>query len=117
MAEYLLSLWQDDDHDVPNVDEMRRVVAQVEEFNAELISAGSWVYGNGLDSPAAATVVRAEGGEVSLTEGPFARSKDRMGGFWVIDAADSSAALEWAGKAAQASERPVELRPFERGES
>ena len=46
-----------------------------------------------------ATVVRAAGGDVSMTDGPYAETKEQMGGFWVIEAPDLDAALEWAGKA------------------
>ena len=48
-----------------------------------------------------------------MTDGPHAESKEQMGGFWVIEAADFDAALEWSGKAAAACEGPVELRPMQ----
>jgi hypothetical protein len=46
-----------------------------------------------------------------MTDGPYAETKEQMGGFWMIDAPDLETALEWAGKAATASEGPVEVRP------
>jgi hypothetical protein len=46
-----------------------------------------------------------------MTDGPYAETKEQMGGFWVIEAPDLDAALEWGGKAAAASEGPVEVRP------
>jgi hypothetical protein len=46
-----------------------------------------------------------------MTDGPYAETKEQMGGFWVIEASDLDAALEWAGKAAAASGETVELRP------
>jgi hypothetical protein len=58
-------------------------------------------------------VVRAAGGEISMTDGPYAESKEQMGGFWVIEAPDMDAALEWAKGAAAACEGPVEVRPFQ----
>ncbi len=48
-----------------------------------------------------------------MTDGPYAETKEQMGGFWVIDAADLDAALEWARGAATACEGPVELRPMQ----
>ena len=54
-------------------------------------------------------------GEVSMTDGPYAETKEQMGGFWVIEAADLDAALEWARQAAIACDGPVELRPFQDG--
>jgi hypothetical protein len=60
-----------------------------------------------------ATVVRVTGGEVSMTDGPYAESKEQMGGFWIVEAPDFDAALDWAAKAAAACEGPVEVRPME----
>ena len=48
-----------------------------------------------------------------MTDGPDAETKEQMGGFWVIEADDFDAALEWARKATVACEGPVELRPFQ----
>lgn len=116
MAQYLLSVWHDDEYEVDfSGDEMQRVVAQVDRFNTELEDAGAWVFGGGLHPASSATVVRPSAGDVSMTDGPFAESKEQMGGFWVIDAADFDMALDWARKAAVACEGPVEVRPFQDG--
>ena len=56
-------------------------------------------------------MVRAAGGDISMTDGPYAETKEQMGGFWVIEAPDLDAALGWAAKAAIACERPIEVRP------
>jgi len=90
-------------------------VAQVGNFNAELQAAGAWVFGGGLHPASSATVVRSSGGQVSMTDGPYAESKEQMGGFYVIEAADLDAALAWAAKASEACERPIEVRPFQDG--
>ena len=58
-------------------------------------------------------MLRFANGEVSMTDGPYAESKEQMGGFWVIEASDFDAALEWARKCSAACEGPVELRPFQ----
>ena len=117
MPQYLLSVWHDDAYDdlattTPAAD-MERMFAQVGAFNETLEQAGAWVFGCGLRPASTATVVRATGTDVSMTDGPYAESKEQMGGFWVIEAADLDAALEWAGKAAAACEGPVEVRPTE----
>jgi hypothetical protein len=115
MPQYLLSVCHDepyDDIDFTSPD-MQRIVAQVNEINAELEKAGAWVFAAGLRPVSTATVVRATDGEVSMTDGPYAETKEHMGGFWIIAAADLDAALDWAGKAAAACERPVEVRPTE----
>jgi hypothetical protein len=114
MAQYLLSVWHDEDYVVDfSGDDAQRLVAQVGAFNEQLMEAGSWVFAGGLHPASSATVVRATGGEVSMTDGPYAESKEQMGGFWVIEAADLDAALDWARRAAAACEGPVELRPLQ----
>ncbi len=114
MAQYLLSVWHDEDYVVDfSGDDAQRLVAQVGAFNEQLMEAGSWVFAGGLHPASSATVVRAIGGEVSMTDGPYAESKEQMGGFWVIEAADLDAALDWARRAAAACEGPVELRPLQ----
>jgi hypothetical protein len=72
------------------------------------------VFGAGLQPASSATVIRP-GETVSMTDGPYAETKEQMGGFWVIEAPDLDAALEWARKAAAACEGPVELRPMQDG--
>lgn len=115
MPQYLLSVWHDgpyDDLDFSSSD-IQRIVAQVGQFNATLEGAGAWVFGAGLRPASSATVVRSSGGDVSMTDGPYAETKEQMGGFWVIEAADLDAARDWARKAAAACEGPVELRPMQ----
>ena len=67
---------------------------QVDAFNDELQAAGAWVFGGGLHPADTATVVRvARRRGRSSTDGPFAETKEQLGGFWVIEAADLDAAL------------------------
>jgi hypothetical protein len=114
MPQYLLSVWHDDDYDLDfSSPEAQRQVAQVSEFNSELERGGVWVFGAGLHPASSATVVRSTGGDVSMTDGPYAETKEQMGGFWMIEAPDLDAALAWAGKAAAACEGPVEVRPVQ----
>ena len=58
-------------------------------------------------------MVRVKDGDVITTDGPFAETKEQLGGFWVIEAADLDAALAWAAKGAAACGAPVEVRPFQ----
>lgn len=114
MTQYLLSVWHDEDFVVDfSGDDMQRLAAQVDSFNKEVEAAGVWVFGGGLTPAASATVVRAGADGVSMTDGPYAESKEVMGGFWIIEASDLDAALAWARKAAAACEGPVEVRPFQ----
>ena len=116
MTQYMLSVWHDDeatyDMDV-NSPEVQRMFTQVDAFNTEVQAAGAWVFGGGLQPASSATVVRNTSGDVSMTDGPYAESKEQMGGFWIIEAPDLDAALDWARKGAAACEGPVEVRPFQ----
>jgi hypothetical protein len=114
MAQYLLSVWHDDTYELDfSSAEAQRLFAQVDTFNNEMQAAGAWVFGGGLHPASSASVVRSTGGEVSMTDGPYAESKEQMGGFWIVEAADLDAALAWARGAAAACEGPVEVRPFQ----
>jgi hypothetical protein len=115
MPQYLLSVWHDEPYDSVDFSspDVQRVGAQVGALNAELEKAGAWVFGTGLRPVSSATVVRTAGTDFSMTDGPYAETKEQMGGFWIIEAADLDAALEWARKAAAACEGPVEVRPTE----
>ena len=98
---------------LPPAEEMQRAYQAVDAFNQEVQAAGAWVFAGGLHPSSTATVVRAQGGQVVTTDGPYAETKEQIGGFWVIKAADLDAALDWAAKGSAACGWPVEVRPFQ----
>jgi hypothetical protein len=113
MPQYMLTVWHDDDYDDLDLSapEIQLQMAKTGEVTAEMERAGAWVFTAGLRPASSATVVRATGSDISMTDGPYAETKEQMGGFWVIEAPDLDAALEWAVKASDACERPIEVRP------
>ena len=113
MAQYLLSVHMVEGEPEPPADVIQQMYADVEKVNAELQSSGVWVFAGGLEPANIATTVRYENDEVITTDGPFAETKEQLGGFWVIDVPDLDAALAWAGKACKACQAPVEVRPFQ----
>lgn len=114
MPQYLMSVWHDAEYVVDfESPDAQRMFAQVGALNQEMMDAGVWVFANGLMPVSSATTFRNEGGKVSMIDGPYAETKEQMGGFWVIEAADLDAALGWARKATVACEGPVEVRPFQ----
>ncbi len=114
MAQYMLSVWHSEKYPVPtDPDVMQRTMKQVDAFNAEVMAAGVWVFGGGLTDPSSATVVSAMDGEPVMTDGPFAETKEQLGGFWIIEAPDLAVALDWARQASVACMEPVEVRPFQ----
>jgi hypothetical protein len=92
---------------------MQQAFQDVEAFNSELQAKGAWVFAGGLHPADTATVVRFKDGEVLTTDGPFAETKEHLGGFWVVKADDLDAALAWAAKGSAACKGPVEVRPFQ----
>ena len=110
--QYMLAVHSIDEAPQLSPEEMQTAFAQVDRVNAELQSAGAWVFGGGLLAPETATVVRVQGGATTMTDGPFAETKEQLGGFWVIQCKDLDEALAWAEKCAEACMNPVEVRPF-----
>jgi hypothetical protein len=113
MTQYLLAVHHSPAAPPPPPEDMQTAFRQVDQFNEELKAAGAWVFGGGLHAPEIATVVRVEAGEAIITDGPFAETKEQLGGFWIITAPDLDAALEWAAKGSAACMGPVEVRPFQ----
>ncbi|HSZ36928.1 MAG TPA: YciI family protein [Acidimicrobiales bacterium] len=113
MKQYLLSVAMIDDAPPRPQEEMQRAFERVDALNAELQAAGVWVFAGGLQPATSATVVREDGDEVVLTDGPFTESKEHIGGFWIIEVEDLDAALAWASKATRACGDAVEVRPFQ----
>jgi hypothetical protein len=114
MTQYLLSVHSVEGEvaEPMTEEEMQQSWKQIQVLNEEMKSAGAWVSSGRLDEPSTATVVRLSGGEVLTTDGPFAESKEHLGGFYIIEAEDLDAALAWASKATAAVGRPIEVRPF-----
>lgn len=116
MKQYLLSVCGIDEQtyaapqDTPEVAEL---YATVEAFNESLRARGAWVFAGGLEAPSTATVVRVNGGEALVTDGPYAETREQLGGFWVIKAQDLDVALALAREAAAACQSPIEVRPFQ----
>ncbi len=115
MTQYLLSVHMVEGQEAyPDDETMQKAFAAVEKFNTKLQEQGAWVFAGGLQPADIATVVDAsKGGDVLLTDGPFAEAKEQIGGFWVIEAPDLDAALTWAAEGSAACQGPVEVRPFQ----
>jgi len=112
MTQYLLAV-HDAEGEAPSPDDIAQMFKDVDVFNDELKATGAWVFAGGLHPADTATVVRVTNGEVLTTDGPFAETKEQLGGFWIIEAPDLDAALALAAKGATACRNPVEVRPFQ----
>ena len=73
--------------------------------------SGVMVSGEGLQPPSTATMVRVRDGKREIHDGPYAESKEMVGGFFIIDVPNLDVALEWAARSPAASHGSVEVRP------
>ena len=83
------------------------------EVIADLKAAGEFVFAGGLEEETdTAFSADATSGSLTFTDGPYAETKEHVGGFWLLEAADLDEALAWGRKAAVACRAPVEVRAF-----
>jgi hypothetical protein len=108
VSNYLLGVWQPTGG-IPEAATLAGIEAKLAALNEEITAAGQFVFTGGLHSPDASTVVGPDG---LVTDGPYVEGKEFIGGFWIVDAPDLDAALEWARRGAEVIGLPVEVRPF-----
>ncbi len=112
MKQYLLTIYQPDTG-TPPPEVLEKIMGDVAAFIDETKRANAWVFNGGLHPPGTATVVRQQGAESLVTDGPYLEGKEHVGGFVVVRAADLDAALGWARKLARAvPPLAIEVRPF-----
>ena len=115
MSQYLLSTYMVEGTVAggPTTPEhMQEFMGRVIALETEMDASGAFVFGGALHGPDAATVAHVSNGDAVMTDGPFAESKEHLGGFYIINADDLDAALAWAGKVANATNHSIEVRPF-----
>ena len=111
MPQYLISVYRPDDYD-PSV-ETEATIEAIHALNREMIAAGARKFACGISPAKDAKSLRARpDGKVQVTDGPYIETKEHIGGFWILEAADLNEALAWGRKAAVACRAPVEVRPF-----
>lgn len=86
--------------------------ARIVALEAEMEARGAFVYSARLSEPSEAKVVRRGAGRPKSTDGPFVETKEHLGGFYLVEAADMDAAVEWASRVSEAIEQPIEVRPL-----
>lgn len=86
-------------------------------FNEQLERDGRLVFADGLEPSTTATTVDGRGEKPVVTDGPYLETKEHLGGFWVVEAADLDEALTLAAAASEACRGTVEVRPFQTAES
>lgn len=111
MTQYLVAIHHPDDFDPSS--ESEATVQDIDALNQEMAAAGVVVFVGGLTSVRDARSLRAQpDGNVLITDGPYLETKEHIGGFWVLEAANLDDALAWGRKAVVACRAPVEVRAF-----
>lgn len=95
-------------------DEVKKTLAEMGQFNAELTAAGALVSAGGLQERATGTTVHYGDSAPLVTDGPFAETKEQLAGFWLIEVENLDEALAWAKKVPLHSGH-VEIRPMVSG--
>ena len=109
MPQYLVCNYLPDDFDPSTVTEA--MIEEIHALNREMIAAGVRKFACGISPAANAKTVRKQpGGKVLVTDGPYTETKEHMGGFWILEAANIDEALAWAKKGAIACDVPGEVR-------
>ena len=108
MPQYMLLIYNGE---APSPEAMQAEMPKWMAFGQALTDAGAMVAGDALQPTTTATTVRERGGERLVTDGPFAETKEMLGGYYLIDVADLDSALEWAAKIPSVGRGSVEVRP------
>jgi hypothetical protein len=112
MAQYLIAIHHPDDYDAA-VAEDEVMTREIDALNDEMVAAGVRVFVGGLHPARHARSLRLlANGEVALEHGPYLRTGEHIGGFWVLELSSLEEATAWGRKAAVACRAPVEVRQF-----
>jgi len=111
MPRYFVAIHHPDNYDPPR--EGKEMMRNIHALNEEMMAAGARLFAGGLEPASKAKSLQAQpGGNVLITDGPYLETKEHIGGFWILEAADFNEAQAWGRKAAVACQAPVEVRAF-----
>ena len=112
--QYLLLIYEDEKAwDGITEAERGKIFGEYMSFTADIKKSGHYIGGNALQPVHTATSVRVRGGKMSTTDGPFAETKEQLGGYYLIEAKDLNDALQVAAKIPSAKLGTVEVRPIQ----
>ncbi|MEA2423308.1 MAG: hypothetical protein QOF55_2407 [Thermoleophilaceae bacterium] len=111
--EYMLLIYAEGEPGAGTEEEREQMGAAFAKYSQDLAEAGAIVGGDPLQPPTSATTVRAQGGETTTTDGPFAETKEWLAGYYKIEVESLDEAIEWAGRIPSvAYGGSVEVRPL-----
>lgn len=109
---YLLLIYTEEPTTAPDPAEGERVMGEYWAYEKAVAEAGVKQAGEALQPSTTATTVRVKDGEPTVTDGPFAETREVLGGFYLLDVPDLDAALEWAARCPGAKYGSIEVRPI-----
>jgi len=111
--QYMLLIYSADDAGPqPGSPEFGKMMQGYMDFNAEVNAAGVFVSGQPLQGSDTATTVKVRGNKTQNTDGPFAETKEVLGGYYVLDCENLDEVLGWAAKIPTADYGSIEVRPI-----
>jgi hypothetical protein len=111
MPQFLVAVQHPENYD-PTL-EGESMIRDIGALNQEMDAAGARFFAGGLESASHAKSLRKQAdGEVVITDGPYIETKEHIGGFWILEAANMDEAVAWGRKAVIACRVPVEVRAF-----
>jgi hypothetical protein len=112
-VQYLLLIYSAErDEPKPGTPEFDAHLTAYTKFTEDVGQKNVLVGGNALDSVSTATTVRVRGGRTQTTDGPFAETKEQLGGYYLLECKDLDEAIAWAAKIPSARFGSVEVRPI-----
>jgi hypothetical protein len=110
---YLLLIYGEEPTTPPSQQEIDAVMAEWWEYDAAIKASGVHLAGDALQPSQTATTVRLKAGERVVTDGPFAETREVLGGYYLVDVPDLDTALDWAARCPGAKYGSMEVRPVQ----
>ena len=111
--QYLLMIYQNEaDYAKIDAAASQKMLAEYGAFTQGIIQSGNFKAGDGLQPTSTATTVRVRDGKTLTTDGPFAETREQLGGYYLVDAKDLNAALAIAARIPGAKDGSIEVRPI-----
>ncbi len=110
--QYLLLIYGEESTDQPSDELMASELAAYDDFTRHIAERGAFKAGEALHPSSSATTVRVRDGRTVATDGPFAETKEVLGGFYLVDAADLDEAIDYAARIPGAKRGSIEIRPI-----
>jgi hypothetical protein len=111
--QYLLMIYRNEaELSKMNPAERQKITAEYGAFTQSIIQSGHFKAGDGLQPSTTATTVRVRDGKTLTTDGPFAETREQLGGYYLVEAKDLDAALAIAARIPGARDGSIEVRPI-----